>query len=203
MIPILAYHKVSERPRAGEPSWMAVPPETFERQIATLAGEGYRTIDPAALLAALGGTPPPARSLLVTFDDGYEDNATQALPVLARHGFTAIVFLIGDYLSTAPSSERPCPRAVPDVPMLDDAQIRSLRDAGWSFGSHGMSHRRLPDLPEDEVRWELEGLARAGLADGRATDQAPRLPVRRHGRARGRARAPPGTARRSRCARGP
>lgn len=167
-IPVLAYHKVSAAPRAGEPAFMAVPPERFEEQVAWLARSGYRSVPAGALLS---GSPLPERPILVTFDDGYRDNHDAAFPILARHGFTALVFLVGDYLPRPAGRDLPPPAITPDVPMLSPDHIAVLQAAGWSFGSHGMHHRRLTELGEDEVRYELTASRDViGATTGRPVD---------------------------------
>lgn len=154
-VAVLNYHKVAEHPRAGEPATMAVPPALFAEQMAFLAEAGFRTVPPQSLsVEGLSRTLPP-QPLIVTFDDGYRDNHREALPAMRRHGFTGLVFLIGDYLDGADDAPRPCERITPDSPMMGRDEIRELVDEGWCFGSHSMTHARLTEVDDARVRWEL------------------------------------------------
>ena len=65
--------------------------------MAYLASAGYRTLGARQLAGFLAGEPVPAKSVVLTFDDGYLDNWVHAHPVLQRHGFTAICFLVSGW----------------------------------------------------------------------------------------------------------
>jgi peptidoglycan/xylan/chitin deacetylase (PgdA/CDA1 family) len=70
-----------------------VPPEDFEKQIVYLS-RMYRVISLSELGRALSrGTSLPAKTAVITFDDGYKDNYVLAYPVLKRHGVPATIFL--------------------------------------------------------------------------------------------------------------
>lgn len=77
-IPVLNYHKVDEQKIA-----LSISPQEFEEQIKYLAKEGYNTITPSEMMNALEyGTPLPEKPIMITFDDGYLDNYTNAYPIL-------------------------------------------------------------------------------------------------------------------------
>jgi peptidoglycan/xylan/chitin deacetylase (PgdA/CDA1 family) len=87
---ILIYHRVHPRPTPFMID--AMPPERFERQMRHLR-RAYRPMPLDELaLRSLEGTVPRG-AVAVTFDDGYADNATHALPILQRYGIPATVFL--------------------------------------------------------------------------------------------------------------
>ena len=95
---VLMYHGVVESEL--EPfCWHQLPLETFRRQMAWVA-KNYRVLplDEALRLRAEGRL--PERSCAITFDDGYENVATSALPVLQGLGLPATVFLVTDLLGT-------------------------------------------------------------------------------------------------------
>jgi len=92
---VLQYHSVS--PDLGAASYrspyISVTPELFDRQVAHLARH-YRVISlDEAVDRLCAGTPFPPRAVAITFDDGYRDNYTPALPILTRHGVTATFFV--------------------------------------------------------------------------------------------------------------
>jgi len=71
----------------------------FEDCLRVLARE-YAVVSADDVLAArAGGRPLPSRSLLITLDDGWADNADYARPVLARLGLPALLFVTGDVLA--------------------------------------------------------------------------------------------------------
>ena len=78
-VPILAYHMVND---LDEP--YSISPGEFEEQMAYLAQQGYTSITLAQLLDGMEGkTSLPPKPIVITFDDGYTDNAEIALPIIA------------------------------------------------------------------------------------------------------------------------
>ncbi len=152
-IPVLTYHNVAACP-AGPDRWMCVEPVAFAQQMQHLADSGYTPVsfdDWAAAReqeAAL-----PGRPVLLTFDDGYRGVYENAMPALRRHGFSATVFLVTDYVGTRNTWDR----LQPGFPaaLLSEAQIREMAKHGISFQSHTRSHRPLPSLPQSESRKEV------------------------------------------------
>jgi peptidoglycan/xylan/chitin deacetylase (PgdA/CDA1 family) len=156
-VPVLMYHHVST-----SPGMITVKPEHFAAQMDYLAGAGYRTIGSAQLAAFLRGDDVPPKSLVITFDDGYLDNWVHAHPVLERHGFTALCFLVSSW--PGEGGVRPnASQAGVELPRLldhrageiaiesgrtDDAILRwseidAMREAGtFEFHSHTHTHVR-------------------------------------------------------------
>lgn len=87
--------------------------------------------------------PLSGRPVLITFDDGYADFRTHAWPLLQRYGFSAAVFVVADAVG---ASNRWDAVYGEQVPLLDWAEIRALRDQGVAFGSHDDTHRPLTGL---------------------------------------------------------
>ena len=75
---VLNYHKIDHTFIS-----LAVRPEDFDSQMKYLRNNGYHTITPDELYDALAGSSTlPENPVLITFDDGYEDNYTNAYPIL-------------------------------------------------------------------------------------------------------------------------
>jgi len=93
--PILMYHSISDKKNSS----LCVAPVDFARQMEFLHKKGYSVISLDALVQEIkkGRTYLPG-TVVVTFDDGFEDNFTSAFPVLAKHKMSATIFLITDYL---------------------------------------------------------------------------------------------------------
>jgi peptidoglycan/xylan/chitin deacetylase (PgdA/CDA1 family) len=111
----------------------------LDRQLGLLVAAGYRR---STFIDAVLGTHED-RVLAVTFDDGHESVLTEALPVLEQHSLVGTVFPRLDLLGTEGS--------------LTLQGLQALMAAGWEIGSHTLTHRNLPALPDDELNHELRG----------------------------------------------
>jgi peptidoglycan/xylan/chitin deacetylase (PgdA/CDA1 family) len=152
----LCYHSVTE----DGPPFLSLTPRTFESQLRILAAAGYASGTRADLdLLASGGGAGKRRAFL-TFDDGFADTVDAALPRMAAHGFTGLVFPLARHLDSG------APLAWPEVageaarrPGLmrstDWDGIGKLVEAGWEVGSHGISHARMSTLSDEALAQEL------------------------------------------------
>lgn len=142
------YHSVTG---AGEdPYDVTVSPARLDHQLGWLARRGLRGVAMAELLAARG-TPEARRMVALTFDDGYTDLITDALPVLARHGFTATAFVLAGRFGGSNEWDRPGPAR----PLMTREQVREAEAAGLEIGSHGLRHVRLSQVPREEMAHEV------------------------------------------------
>ena len=135
-IPVLLYHYVGAE--APDYPYLNVDTPEFSRQIKELRERGYRSISLADLTAYMRGEPVtlPEKPVLITFDDGYEDNYTQAFPVLKQEGFRAAIFMVQ--------------RNFNRKNRLSVQQIQEMEKAGIEIGSHTRSH---PPLPIQSGYW--------------------------------------------------
>ncbi|WP_322867287.1 polysaccharide deacetylase family protein [Aquicoccus sp. G2-2] len=156
---VLLYHRVNRHPfRAlGLVSReISVSTDAFDRQMAYLVRRGFRSIglDEARRMIE-GECPLDTKAVLITFDDGYTDNLTDAAPILKRHGFKAVVFpvlgMIGSDNREWPMSD---PKALGDF--MDEKQLKDWLAQGHEVGSHTMSHPVLTDLGDADLRHELQ-----------------------------------------------
>ena len=134
---VLMYHLVEETPFT-EHEELFVRPEDFEAQLRALSEAGY------AFLFADEYGPTDTPSVILTFDDGYADNYTIALPLLQKYGAKATVFVAENLVGQAH--------------YLTEAQVRALADSGCvRIGSHTMNHVPLGKTDADAVEQELAG----------------------------------------------
>lgn len=159
---ILTYHSVSDP--TDDPYGITVSAARLDEQLAWLRRRGLTGVGITEMLRARAAG---QRGLVgLTFDDGYADFLDEALPVLLAHGCTATVFV----LPGRPGGTNTWDPLGPRRPLLTEEGIRAVAAAGMEVGSHGMLHRDLTALSDDELREETRG-SRDALA--RLTGQAP------------------------------
>ncbi len=101
-VDILMYHAVTDGPPPLD-DWCYMPAQLFEAHMATLRRMGLKVMPLSdAVMQLLDGTL-EERVVAITFDDGYANNATTALPILERYGLPATIFLVSGILGTARS----------------------------------------------------------------------------------------------------
>jgi len=135
-----------------------MPVSLFDEQMDQLQQLGYQVVDLDAVLAHyVDGTPLPARAVLITFDDGYRDNLQNALPILQRYGYPAVLFVPIGYVSNSlplPHEEPLATRGVLNR-TLDWKELAGLERERVRIESHGIGHRPLADLEVDEAAREI------------------------------------------------
>jgi peptidoglycan/xylan/chitin deacetylase (PgdA/CDA1 family) len=149
-ISILTYHALDD---SG--SIVSTSPGVFQAQMRYLSEAGFNVVSFGEVVAHLNeGRPLPARTVAISFDDGYKSVYTEAFPVLRQYGFTATVFLIADYCGkyndwpgNLPSLKR--------LPLLSWSEIKEMQKYGIEFGAHTMTHPDLTRLAEWRVDYEM------------------------------------------------
>jgi peptidoglycan/xylan/chitin deacetylase (PgdA/CDA1 family) len=150
---ILMYHMISEPKTAAEVKY-ACPPKRFEQHLKMLLSIGFKPVSINAIEDYyIHQTPLPDKAFLVTLDDGFEDNYSNAFPIFKRYLIPAVIYLatglIGktnQWMSTPIFSERK---------MLSWTQIKDMAGEGITFGSHTVSHPKLTELDDESVSKEL------------------------------------------------
>src|SRR5215831_1995236 len=140
---ILTYHSLDD-----SRSVISVRPELFVRKMEALAESSVKIVGLGELRSAEG----PAVAL--TFDDGFQNFADVAAPVLARHGFPATVFLVTNYCGGRNDWPTQWP-GVPRLPLMDWPTISELSRAGVEFGAHTATHPDLARVEEAVAREEI------------------------------------------------
>lgn len=151
LAPILMYHYIEEPKATATLKGLYVKPAAFEKQLQELARGGYETVFVSEIAQDLrAGKKPSAKSVALTFDDGYEDFYAQAFPLLQKYQAKATVYVIVNAL------DRPG--------YLSRAQLKELSTSGLvEIGSHTFNH---PDLRQKkwkdadfEIRASRQALA--------------------------------------------
>jgi peptidoglycan/xylan/chitin deacetylase (PgdA/CDA1 family) len=151
-IPVLAYHRIADE---GPPGLARhrVGAAAFAAQMAWLRRHGYHAIVADELAWFLQHRHPfVGRPVMITFDDGYQDFAERAWPLLRRHDFRAEVFVVTDLVGGRADWDR---HAGEPAPLMDAQTIAALARQGARFGSHLASHRGADGLSTHELAEEL------------------------------------------------
>lgn len=144
-VPILVYHGIRPNRASDTPFVKAfvVEPQVFAKQMDYLKDNGWTAISFEMLrLALTGKNSLPARSMILTFDDGWENQYLSAFPILKSHGFSATFFVFTN--------------AIGEKHFFTWAEIKEMDRAGMTIAAHTKSHPYLfgifnQALLEDEI----------------------------------------------------
>lgn len=156
---ILMYHMVRDPIPGKKFNSLRVSPEAFERQVKYLRDNGWHSLTMSEAVDQRGHLPP--KSVVITFDDGYRDNLTNALPILQRYNFKATVYLVNDRHDRDWSGYRKAKNegaGLKDEPKLSDDEVRQLITSGLvEIGAHTLTHANLANLDENDSLKEICG----------------------------------------------
>jgi peptidoglycan/xylan/chitin deacetylase (PgdA/CDA1 family) len=146
--PVLMYHSVSPSAQ-DDPHRIRVHPDRLDRHLTLFRRLGLRGVSLAEVLAAHARG--RASGLVgLTFDDGYRDFVDHAMPVLARHGMTASLYVVAGRLGGQNQWD-----AGPRLDLIDADDVRAVAAAGHEIGSHTLTHLRLPGAPAATLAAEV------------------------------------------------
>jgi peptidoglycan/xylan/chitin deacetylase (PgdA/CDA1 family) len=131
-VPILMYHEIGERDR------YSLPENELAAQMSYLNEQGFKTLG----LTGLGrNLPAGEKAVMITFDDGYATDHSQAYPVLSKFGFKAVCFLTTSFIGT----DR----------YMSWEQVKELQRQGFDLQSHTHTHPLLATLSAEKIKEEL------------------------------------------------
>lgn len=145
-LPILMYHHIGTAPAGADPIrlGLTVSRPDFHAQLAWLHAQGYHAVTLTQVYGALvHGDPLPSKPISLTFDDGYLDNYTDALPELTGFGDRATFFIIGNL------------KGGPDYMTWE--QIADAHVQGIEIEAHSMNHLDLALTRGAALDYELTG----------------------------------------------
>jgi peptidoglycan/xylan/chitin deacetylase (PgdA/CDA1 family) len=143
-VPILMYHVINPPPPGAPFPGLYVPAAQFAAQMQALKAAGWHavTLDQVWAYWKRGVQLGPGKPIVISFDNGYQSQYTNALPVLRRLHWVAIENL---QVSGLPPSQGG----------LSTAQVRGLIAAGWELDTQGFSHADLPALSGAALRYQV------------------------------------------------
>ena len=143
-VPILMYHVINPPPAGAPFPGLYVPASEFAQQMQALKSAGWHAVTMDQLRANWTRGVPlgPGKPVVITFDNGYESQYTNALPVLKQLGWAGVENI---QLQGLPPSQGG----------LTDQQVRGLLSAGWELDTQGMSHADLITLDAAGLQYQI------------------------------------------------
>src|SRR6516225_7490323 len=142
-VPILVYHHVSQSDPEGSPALrrLTVTADIFAQQMQYLQDNGYHVITFSDIADYFeNGKELPNYPVIISFDDGWENQFEYALPSLEKYHYTATFFVITDYIGHPGFISWP--------------QLQTLLTDGMIIGSHSRSHPRLNKIKDSAELWD-------------------------------------------------
>ena len=128
-IPILMYHSIGFE----QGNLAKVTKDNFKEQMKYLKDNGYVTLTlNDAYDFFISNKPVPEKSIVLTFDDGYEDNYVEVLPIIKEFKFKATIFVITDLVDKNPD-------------YMTSVQLKEMQDNGFDIESHTTNHENLKE----------------------------------------------------------
>ncbi len=144
----LMLHSVAV-PQSSDEATYYIAPDRFHRFMRWFHRAGYRT----ASLEQWLRDEVPEKHVLLTFDDGYDDLYQELLPLVVRHHYRPLIFLVADRIGQSSLWDQASGLRARNLLTLD--QIREMQRCGVDFGSHTLTHPWLPDVPDAQLRREV------------------------------------------------
>ncbi len=157
-IPILMYHKIPET-ELNSRHRIFVTNENFEKHLKFFKSQGFTTLHFKDLEEFRSGKKDfslfPKKPLILTFDDGYVDNLTQAAPLLRQYQMKAVIYLLADHSITHNFWDDDGKE--PSHALMTLAQKKELMtDGTFEVGSHGVRHQKITEMTDAEAFLELK-----------------------------------------------
>jgi peptidoglycan/xylan/chitin deacetylase (PgdA/CDA1 family) len=142
VVPVLMYHVIMA-PTASTPlAHLYVAPAVFAAQMAWLDRHGYHVVTLQQVWDYWHGAPLPRRPIVVSFDDGFTNHYTRAMPILAGHGWAGTLNLAISHLNQNGWG-------------LTAKMVQRMINHGWEVDSHTMTHPTLPGLSTSALDYQI------------------------------------------------
>lgn len=162
LVPILMYHSISNTSTDAFRAY-TVTPELFAAHVGYLSDEGFTAVTVSELAAMRRESrQPSARTVALTFDDGFRDFVTHAVPLLRSVGYRSTLFVPTGFVGG--TSRWLVAEGEQRRSLLSWAELCQLRDAGVECGAHSHSHPQLDLLSRAAAAREI-ALSKALLED--------------------------------------
>ncbi|WP_234123752.1 polysaccharide deacetylase family protein [Clostridium hydrogenum] len=140
-VPVLMYHSICDD---NDDNIMKVPKKQFDEQMKYLKDNGYHTLSANEFYNFLvNGKSIPKKSVLITFDDGYQNQYDNAYPTLKKYNFNAVLFIITNYLDKG-------------TLYLKSSELKEMSQNGIDIECHTLNHAKLDKLSYEDQLKNLE-----------------------------------------------
>ncbi len=153
-IPILMYHQIVD-PEFSSPHKIYVTEARFEEHLNYLKSSGFTAItfgDLKKIRKDPESKAMPKKPVIISFDDGYENNLKKAVPLLQKYQMRAVFYLLAKPHET---NFWDANSGAPLLKLLDTEERRELSST-MEIGSHGFNHEKLSTMNFDGARREME-----------------------------------------------
>ena len=139
--PILLYHAVGEPVEIEWPPSLILPASLFEAHLQYLTKEGYKVVSVEELVSLLQNGGNLDKVVAMSFDDGYRNNHTDALPLLKKYNAKASFYVVH--------------RDIGKSIYMDNDSLLYLLANGMEIGSHTINHAPLALIDPKYLPWEV------------------------------------------------
>ncbi|MDY2636860.1 MAG: polysaccharide deacetylase family protein [Phascolarctobacterium sp.] len=140
--PVLMYHAVGNEYGPDWPQSLIMRPELFEEHLRYLKEQGYIIVSVEQLAHRLEKGESVDKYVALSFDDGYKNNHSVALPIMQKYDAKGSFFVINKEMG--------------DKEHMNEAEIKEMLAAGMELGSHTYSHAPLAKIDTKYLVWELD-----------------------------------------------
>ena len=148
-VPILMYHRIATDGPSGLARWRLAP-DLFAAHMEALHRAGYQTIKLEDWADAIDQRRPvQGKRIVLTFDDGYSDFLTDAVPLLRRYDFSATMFLVAERIGQTALWDAGFGEP---APLMGWEEIKSLPKE-IEFGAHSCTHQKMTEMAPTDL-WE-------------------------------------------------
>lgn len=152
VFPILMYHSIAEVPRGTFMRSLHVSPKRFAFQMYLLKILGYRGVSISELHQNMTKKN-PEKVVGISFDDGYKNNLTNALPILKNLGFSATIYIVSQ--SIGGTNHWDIDKGLKKLDLLSDNEINQWINSGMEIGSHSQHHTDLNNCSLEIAKKEV------------------------------------------------
>lgn len=156
---ILMYHMVSPHlpKKQSKFNRLRVTPKEFEKQLQWLKENGWTSLTMSELTHMKTS---PAKTVVLTFDDGYADNYTQAFPLLKKYAMKATIYLVVNRFDRSWAQDKDTKQSSQELnneAMLTSEMVFEMLSSGLvEFGSHTLNHVNLPLQTTEQKQAEIQ-----------------------------------------------